>query len=71
MIIIIMIIIMIIVMIIVMTMITIVTLLQADNVPEIKDDQLRNPFTEIMLLSGHANIVHLLMVIDERRYTNP
>ena len=41
--------------------------LQADHVPEIEDDQPRNPFTELRLLSFHADIVHLLTIIDERR----
>ncbi|KXJ28865.1 WD repeat-containing protein 41 [Exaiptasia diaphana] len=39
---------------------------EAENIPEITDDQTRNPFTEILLLSCHKNIVHLLMVIDDR-----
>ena len=42
--------------------------LQSDAVPEIEDDQPRNPFTELRLLSSHKDIVHLLTVIDERRY---
>ncbi|EDO42332.1 predicted protein [Nematostella vectensis] len=40
---------------------------QDDNIPEITDDQSRNPFTELTLLTSHEDIVHLLMVIDKTR----
>ena len=37
------------------------------TVPEIVDDQPRNPFTEIQLLTAHSDIVNLLTHIDDRR----
>ncbi|XP_073244644.1 WD repeat-containing protein 41-like isoform X2 [Porites lutea] len=43
---------------------------KSDAVPEIEDDQPRNPFTELRLLSSHKDIVHLLTVIDERRFAS-
>ncbi|XP_078372588.1 WD repeat-containing protein 41-like [Oculina patagonica] len=41
-----------------------------DTVPEIEDDQPRNPFTELRLLSSHTDIVHLLTIIDDRRFAS-
>lgn len=43
---------------------------QIDCLPEIEDDQPRNPFTELRLLSFHTDIVHLLTIIDERRFAS-
>ena len=39
----------------------------ANSVPEIKDDQPRNPYTEIKLLSGHSDRIHLVTKADEKR----
>ena len=39
----------------------------ANSVPEIKDDQPRNPYTEIKLLSGHSDRIHLVTKVDEKR----
>lgn len=41
--------------------------IKVEDVPEIEDDQPRNPYTELRLLSSHTDIVHLLTVIDDRR----
>ncbi|XP_068694485.1 WD repeat-containing protein 41-like isoform X1 [Montipora foliosa] len=43
---------------------------EIDDVPEVEDDQPRNPFTELRLLSFHTDIVHLLTIIDERRFAS-
>ncbi|XP_066020813.1 WD repeat-containing protein 41 isoform X3 [Pocillopora verrucosa] len=43
---------------------------QVEDVPEIEDDQPRNPYTELRLLSSHTDIVHLLTVIDDRRFAS-
>lgn len=43
---------------------------QVEDVPEIEDDQPRNPFTELRLLSSHTDIIHLLTVIDDRRFAS-
>lgn len=43
---------------------------QIDCLPEIEDDQPRNPFTELRPLSFHTDIVHLLTIIDERRFAS-
>jgi len=38
-----------------------------NNVATIKDDQPRNPYTEIKILSGHSDRIHLASRIDEER----
>ena len=40
----------------------------SSKVPEIVDDQPRNPYTEIKILSGHSDRIHLATIIDESRY---
>lgn len=37
------------------------------KVPEIKDDQPKNPYNEIQILAGHSDRVHLVVKIDENR----
>ncbi|XP_065060388.1 WD repeat-containing protein 41-like [Rhopilema esculentum] len=39
----------------------------SSKVPEITDDQPRNPYTEIKILSGHSDRIHLATIIDESR----
>ena len=41
-----------------------------DQFPQISDDQPRNPFTEVMVLTGHISTVHQIIKIDDRRSDN-
>lgn len=39
-----------------------------DFYPQVTDDQPRNPYTEVTVLSGHMAAVHHIEVIDHSRY---
>ncbi len=44
-------------------------LVQGEDVfPQVTDDQPRNPYTEVTVLSGHMATVHHIEILDHKRF---